>query len=237
MKERKKDKNIRRAGIVTALVVVTLSLVGGTLAKYTSEGGGSAEARVAKFEVSGGELSQGFNVDALFDNWDDAVVVNPSSGVVTEPSNETDVWSGNTDENVIAPGTSGKFTIDVVNDSEVSVDYEVSLSLPTDMTGLASLPIEFSTVSFNQSSNEWEASAWSSTLSNATISGTLTAAGSGDVKDTRTIYWRWLYERGTGDTLDTNDAQDTTWATPATEGGFDTAKYELVATAKFVQVD
>lgn len=235
MKERKKDKNIRRAGIVTALVVVTLSLVGGTLAKYTSEGGGSAEARVAKFEVSGGELSQGFKVDALFDNWQGGVV--NEEGEIAQPLGETDVWSGNTDENVIAPGTSGKFTIDVVNDSEVSVDYEISLSLPENMTGLANLPIEFATASFNETSSKWEGTAWSSTLSDATISGTLTAAGSGDVQDTRTIYWRWLYERGTGDTLDTNDAQDTEWATPATEGGFDTAKYELVATAKFVQAD
>lgn len=53
---------MRVAGLLLALVLVTSCFVGGTFAKYVTSGGGSEEARVAKFGVT----VQGWGDDAVF---------------------------------------------------------------------------------------------------------------------------------------------------------------------------
>ena len=62
MKTKKNGKTLRVAGLLLALVLVTSCFVGGTFAKYTTSGGGSEAARVAKFGVT----VQGWGDDAVF---------------------------------------------------------------------------------------------------------------------------------------------------------------------------
>ena len=48
----RKNHTLKLAGILLALVLVTSCFVGGTFAKYVTEGTGSDSARVAKFGVT-----------------------------------------------------------------------------------------------------------------------------------------------------------------------------------------
>lgn len=70
MKSVKKNKEMRRAFGVAALVIVTLSLLGGTLARYTDQAEVEDSARVAKFNVTTlGKKEHLFKANGIYDNW------------------------------------------------------------------------------------------------------------------------------------------------------------------------
>ena len=107
-----------------------------------------------------------------------------------EPGTEADLHVSQ-NQALVAPGTGGKFELKVTNNSEVtgkvSFDFNVSG---------ASIPLEFKV----------DSGSWTSTLSD--VSSENVAIGA---SKTVTIYWRWLYERGTTDAeKETNNSQDTT---------------------------
>lgn len=238
MKKQSRDKTLRRAGIVSVLVLVTLSLVGGTLAKYTGTGGGTAEARVAKFKVSGGEFdSEAFNLDSLKDNWpgEKPVIID---GEIDYPGKEYHVWSNNTDTELLAPGTSGQFMIDLVNDSEVTVNATLKISQDEGAT----IPIEYSLISYDASGKVSATTKWADlTALNTALSNSSITLDKGTATQTVTVCWRWLYERGTGDAeIAINDAADTELAKDKSDpdqNGFDTTAYKLTAEATFTQAD
>ena len=113
-------------GIFTVMVaLVSLSLVSGTWAKYTSTVSGSDSARVAKWAFTTVDLAHEKVEFNLFNS------IKDSNGTDAE----TDVAA-----NLIAPGTSGSFSFSVKNESEVNAVYTVAYT-----SNEAGVPLVFST--------------------------------------------------------------------------------------------
>ena len=124
----------------------------------------------------------------------------------------------NTDGTVnglIAPGTAGSFEIDVKNAGEVTAEYTIKFSA----TNEGNIPIEYSL----------DNSTWETDITELTISETLAI---GSETSTKTIYWKWAFERGENDSDKTaNNSTDTTL------GLAGTAEVTVTATITATQVD
>ena len=200
--------------ITTLLLVAVVALgsyfVSGTYAKYTSSATGTGTARVAKWDVklNGNKISDSatftFN---LFNTINEA----------NTTTAETHVTSANTDK-VIAPGTGGSFDIILLNNSEVDAKYGINFTV----TNTANIPVEFSTDG---------GSSWAATLTNIAADDTNTKLDALTGTVTKTIKWRWAYERGENATLTANDTTDTNL-------GIDgTATLSVVANVTATQID
>ena len=107
-------------GIFTVMVaLVSLSLVSGTWAKYTSTVSGKDTARVAKWDVKVNTVKGASTKQTVtFDLFSTTAILDTKDGLA-----ETDVTNNpDDDKNVIAPGTKGKVTFTLRNDSEVSAE-------------------------------------------------------------------------------------------------------------------
>lgn len=117
-----KKNRILIVGVITAFVaLITLSLVSGTWAKYTSQVQGSDTARVAKwsFNYNGAALnSETITIDLFKDNYDGSVVA----------ANK-----------VVAPGTKGQTTFELKNMGEVKANAQIVLEI----TNLAGIPLTY----------------------------------------------------------------------------------------------
>lgn len=109
----KKNWAARLVVLVAVLTLITASLVSGTFAKYTTEVSGTDTVRVAKFEFDIAEGSTDINTTGTAI---DIFTIAADSGVTTSPAG------------IIAPGTTGDFTIDLSNTSEVDVDVVFTLT-------------------------------------------------------------------------------------------------------------
>ena len=170
-------------GICTVMVaLVSLSLVSGTWAKYTSTVSGEDSARVAKwaFTVNGDAIT-----NAADESHPQEITFDLFNTVKdTDGSDESDVENGLGDgQTVIAPGTQGSFTLEFANNSEVNAEYTVHFDITKSD---ATLPIEFSI-----NNAHWTAN----------IADIVAAIEMHDGEASHTIYWRWAF---TGD-----DAVDT----------------------------
>ena len=96
MMSAKKNVTLRAAAVLFALALITSCFVGGTFAKYVTNGTGSDKARVAKFgvtvEANGTMFAEKYDTDK-----DAKTVVSSRVGVAEGKK-----------DNVVAPGTSGK---------------------------------------------------------------------------------------------------------------------------------
>ena len=191
-------------GIVTVLVaVLSLTFVSNTFAKYTSTVTGSDSARVAKWAWK----YQNANMDLTQDEvtFELFNTINDTK----DGAAEGDVAAG-----LIAPGTKGSFQISFENESEVKAKLAVTFD-----EGTNDIPLEFS---FNEDFSDAKANisqlSWEQEL----------AVDSAAV--TKTVYWRWVFEKGTGSELDANDAADTTL-------GINTPTINIEMTVVFTQVD
>ena len=113
-----KNRSIRLAALLLALVLMTSCFVGSTFAKYVTEGEGEDTARVAKFgvvveaESDDGAFATTYDSDSNY------------SGLTV---------SSSTADNLVAPGTEGNFAaLEISGTPEVAVEVayvaEVSLS-------------------------------------------------------------------------------------------------------------
>ena len=108
---KKKNTFMRLAMVLVLLVLVTTSAVGGTFAKYVTDGSADDSARVAKFGVN---------------------IVATSDAFSTEYKNTEDKVTVKATEKVLAPGTSGTLaTVELTGKPEVAVNvaYTVDLKL------------------------------------------------------------------------------------------------------------
>lgn len=189
----KNDKITRFAILILALTMITLMVVSGTFAKYTSSATGSDTATVAKWsikvgsgdgvEIAGSSSTVSFDLFSTIkdeDGGSEADVAGKASG--------TAVGSTSATAKIIAPGTSGSFDIIVKNESEVNATYSIAFE-----SNNTSIPIEFST----------DGTTWKSTLSEANV--TNAAINMNSAAQTKTVYWRWAYDVSAArDTADTN---------------------------------
>lgn len=126
--QRKSNKSVKTAVLLFGAVLLTTSLLGGTLAKYTGTiGEASDTARAAKWDATE-EFKE-------FDLFASSYVEHGKNGEDEEgtwtddnPGNNTNTVQGeNATTDVIAPGTKGKATIEIdtttLKDSEVAYQY------------------------------------------------------------------------------------------------------------------
>ena len=117
-----KKNRILIAGVITAFVaLITLSLVSGTWAKYTSSVVGSDTARVAKwsFNYNGAALnSETITIDLFKDNYDGTVVA---------------------ENKVVAKGTTGQKKFALQNMGEVKANAQIVLEI----TNLNGIPLTY----------------------------------------------------------------------------------------------
>lgn len=161
------------------LAVVTLFSVVGTYAKYTTSLNGSSIARVAKWawNISGEDINAGTTTYKL----DLFTTVKDSDN----STDETNVTKG-TNENIIAPGTSGSFNIVITNNSEVDARYKYDITETNDNN----VPIEYSL----------DKTSWKTAQD---MSKAYTDIAKGATDNSATIYWRWAFGTGSTDATDT----------------------------------
>ena len=117
-----KKNRILIVGVITAFVaLITLSLVSGTWAKYTSQVQGSDTARVAKWSFDGADLGERTIAFDLF-----------------KTSYDETVKSSKTDK-VVAPGTKGETTFELKNTGEVKANAQIVLEI----TNAGGIPLTY----------------------------------------------------------------------------------------------
>lgn len=193
-----KMKKIRNIFVVTVvlLTVISMGSVAGTYAKYTASETDTDTARVAKWDVKfGGGNTFDFN---LFNT-----ILDSNGGA------EDDVKDGKPTENIIAPGTSGAFTIDITNDSEVNADVFATF----EETNTSNIPLEYKVTYTPQNGGTPVVVDWTNTIANVKLENanlpfdTTSNSNKGTIK----FEWRWVYEKGDNDAaIDANDANDNT---------------------------
>ena len=185
----KKNNSIRVAIIVIALTLITSCFVGTTFAKYTATITNDKDtARVAKFDVTAfGVTADAVADSATLDLWKigdvyDSYVADGTFDYTTAtPVADADIADS---EYIIAPGSWGKFSFDVQNESEVTVTYKIDYTI--DEKGV---PLEWSI----------DGTTWNTDLADVTTPVTLAmeddAATDADDEtiDTITVYWRWVF--------------------------------------------
>lgn len=176
-------------GIITMFVaILSLTLVSGTMARYTSTTSGSDTARVAKWSVlvgtSDAAQTNSFTVDlfkTIVDTKDD--------------SNETDVKPETAGDKIIAPGTKGSFVIDLTNASEVTTSYAIDFTVTKTNN---KIPVQFSINGTDWVNNIDDLDIKMNDADSPT--NNVLAALSGNIS--YTIQWRWAYNGD--DTIDTD---------------------------------
>ena len=192
-------KNTKKVAtmLLVAVVAVGSYFVSGTYAKYTSEFSGSGEAGVAKWSwtINNTAFTTAASVSEEF-------TFNPFETIKdSDGSNETDVDETSATK-LIAPGTSGTVTLDITNNSEVNAVYKVEFTA----ANTSNVPLQYSLDGTN----------WTDNIATLNIgtdpsnsNGPVAIAMNGGTAAQKTLYWKWVYENGTGDTLTANDAADT----------------------------
>lgn len=184
----KGNKILKLTGTVMFVSVLAVILVSSTYAKYTSSASGSDTATVAKWSIklNNQDITQVERVNfGLFDT------IYDTDGQTVEE----DVAEGK-----IAPGTSGKFNLELENNSEVTAEYTINFTL----TGAEGLPLEFKIGNGSWTSNLTDIPATELAMDDDT-----TSADEG--KATVPVEWKWAYERTDKDAEDTGfgiDASD-----------------------------
>ena len=194
-------KHIRKiAAAAGAAALASLSLIGGTFAKYVTRSEGTATARVANWGFSDeGKIE----LDELFKaNYDDTVIASDGETLV------------------IAPGTSGSGSFEFAyaggsGQAAPEVAYTFSVSTEGSMIGEAvkanpSIRFKLDDGEFGT----WDALMASIKALSGSADGTkayeantLPEAFSGEDNDAHTISWEWLFEDSSD--LDAQDAVDT----------------------------
>lgn len=202
----------KKVSVLAALVlavVVTAYSVSGTYAKYTSQAVGTDSARVAKWAFTIGDATKSTTNVFTFDLFKTVGDTN------TPATDDEDVMNG-TNENIIAPGTSGQFKIDLANNSEVNAKYSVAYVV----TNTNNIPVEFSI----------NGTDWFKDLSSLNVTDEAINMNNGE--DSITVQWRWLFDGATNANYTQNDTSDTALGEAATA-----PTISVQATVTAVQVD
>lgn len=170
-------------GIVTVLVaLLSLTLVSGTFAKYTSQATGSDSARVAKWSIKVGttEIANATPQTIIFDLFN---TVKDTAG-----ADEADVKVGS-GETIVAPGTSGNFELVLTNESEVTAQLALAVD-PAETDN--NIPLQFSVDGTN-----WKDSLALALADVAVADLKLGFTGNSSALPTSktvNVQWRWVFE-------------------------------------------
>lgn len=221
-----KKNKILVLGLVAAFVaVLSLTLVSGTWAKYTSTVEGSDTARVAKWSFDSADLTNKTITIDLF-----KTTIKDSNGT----DNETDVATSST-EKIIAPGTQGTGTFALKNTGEVNAKATVTFTV----TNTNNIPVKFYAANPNVAEGVTKPNALTG-ITNADGTDTYTLTSEevtlvmGAEATNVTLYWEWPFEAV--DNIETTDiTEDNAYDT--TLGIDGTATITVEVTVVFTQVD
>lgn len=240
---KRNNKLMKASGVLLVLTLITSCFVGGTLAKYVSEGEGKDSARVAKWgvtvDVTGDAFKKQYSNDDTYS----------SVGIVVKSEDE-----------VIAPGTYGTFGgVSVTGTPEVAVkvttvaDFELGDNWTDESNGYyCPLVIDINGVQFCGLKYN-SATAFENVIEqtiNEYISGTY-AAGTNLEEESNLnshIKWRWAFDQShlqapssdsfdiQGDLLDDqDDEKDTNLGNKASTGNAPNISLEITTTV--TQID
>ncbi len=196
---------VKIAIVVLAITMIALILLSGTFAKYISSNTAEDTARVAKWQIElNGESLKTSEID-LFSTILDS----------NYTDTETDVINT---EKLIAPGTSGRFNLQIANKSEVAAQYEIDFTI----TNTANIPIEFSIDG---------GTTWTKDLTDIAMSNNTILAAKTGISTNLNVQWRWLFDGVSNSNYTQTDTTDTTLG----EIGTGTVKVKAVVTVN--QVD
>ncbi len=200
-----KDKKLAKFVIILlALTMIVIMLVAGTYAKYTSTATGVDTVSVAKWSIKVGttEIATATPQEIELDLFSS---IKDSDG--TAEANVAGVASGKSvtggataEDKLIAPGTSGSFSVSVENTSEVDATYSMSFVL----TNASNIPLEFST-----NGTTWvKPDAETGAIDVGVTDVALNMGATGTVP----VQWRWAYTGAQSSqyTSTQNDTTDTT---------------------------
>lgn len=236
MMSAKKNVTLRAAAVLFALALITSCFVGGTFAKYVTNGTGSDTARVAKFGVT--VTANGTMFAEKYDAGEEAKTV---------ASSRVGVADGDKD-NVVAPGTSGNMvsmTLTGTPEVDVHVNYKPEVTLSGNWT-LADgkfycpLQITIGTATIGKATIDGLKFDTKDALVAAIVSEIVHNASNNKVYKAGTdlstvgnnalaISWAWPFE------TDGNDAKDTYLGDQAAGGN--AATIEISVTTTVTQVD
>lgn len=168
-------------GIITMFVaILSLTLVSGTMARYTSTVTGSDTVKVAEWSFDGATLVKDGGTGTIAFNLFDSIIDTKTDAT------DTDVATG-----VIAPGTKGSFTFNLANTGEVNATADFSFTV----TNTQNIPVKF----YKDAAMTQEITA---------VAGVFTvvedaALNMGASATPFTLYWQWAFDSG-NDNFDTN---------------------------------
>ena len=173
----KKIKTMRLASVLLIAVLLSTCVISGTFAKYASTVAATDSAVVAQFTVksfdtTGTVADQTVDVDIFSTIYD----TKGTTDYTTETTTEADVTEAG---KIIAPGTWGKYTYAIENDSQVTVAYAIAYTAQE-----KDVPLEWSIDGTN----------WKDNIADLNDNGTI-AIGGADVSVT--VYWRWAIDKNT----------------------------------------
>lgn len=167
----RKRRKIGKLGIAAlAAAMITTCLIGGTLAKYTSEAKATGSAAVAKWSVKFSEGSTAFTGDSH-----------------TFTLKDTGVNAANVTDGKIAPGSTGSVELSV-DGTGTETAYKYSITL--DKSGLNGVPVKF----YSDSAMNTEV-----TTANL-VSDKAVALNAANKNEKTTLYWKWAGADDTADT-------------------------------------
>lgn len=228
----RKNKMLRMASALLILVLLTTSVVGGTFAKYVTTADATDTARVAKWAINykanddtainivGGDTIT-FN---LF-----KTVSDDDANAITAGTDDSNVKDGTGNEKIIAPGTGGKFKMNIENASEVTAKYTIELTdaQANATTNGNTIPIEYSLDNTN----------WTKTITDLNSNNELLKDIPLNMESSKdvTVYWRWAFEDTTDSDRNAKDTDLGNAAATASTG----AEPKVTVTAKITvtQVD
>ncbi len=215
----RKNKMMRIASALLVAVLLTTCAISGTFAKYISTASGSDSARVAKWsiEVEGTDIAISPDATITFDLFDTVKD--------TEFAAEENVTVGS-GETIIAPGTSGSFTLDITNTSEVDATYTIAL----EETNAGNIPLKYSV-----NGTDWVDSVAELTMTALTDVAIAKETGVAE----QTVYWKWVFDNAAVDAADLHagqtDVTDTALGIQADDAT--PAEVTIKATITATQVD
>ena len=190
----KKNTMMRVASALLVAVLLSTCAISGTFAKYTSTASGSDTARVAKWSIEVNDTTNDIAVGNPSITFD---LFNTVNDTANPDANDADVVD---DANVaiIAPGTTGSYTLDIWNTSEVTAKYAIEFEV---VSNTNNIPIQYSL----------DGSTWKNTIAEIKIvdSDATTLPAQNGAKS-ETVYWRWAFDEETsGKHPDQTNAKDT----------------------------
>ena len=236
----KTNRWMRATGALLVLTLATFGFVGGTFAKYVSEGDGKDSARVAKWGVEVEVTGDGFKTSYGKNDADYNV------------KNDTVISS--TEEKVVAPGTKGTFGgVKITGTPEVAV--EIVTTATVDLSGWNVkddgefyCPLVFKVGNTTVNGLDYSAStaggenSFESDIAKAIHDATTQEVEAGEnlsEKGNDIQYsWEWPFEKGTGTAANQDDILDTKLGNNAADG--DTSndpKISITVNTKVTQID